>query len=128
MANPQKAEPDKPTANSQSPPSEQHEPDSKRAARNSKHCRIKVAGLPVVDPRTNTSFCAESGCVQLVTTDYFSVYQFADQAKADKFAAAWPLHYQNGLVFLRYTGDGSDPTDPALIPQYNAVLDQVMAG
>lgn len=89
---------------------------------------IKVAGLPVVDPRTNTSFCAESGCVQLVTTDYFSVYQFADQAKADKFAAAWPLHYQNGLVFLRYTGDGSDPTDPALIPQYNAVLDQVMAG
>ncbi|KSU80747.1 DUF2510 domain-containing protein [Rhodococcus qingshengii] len=89
---------------------------------------IKDAGLPVVDPRTNTSFCAESGCVQLVTTDYFSVYQFADQAKADKFAAVWPLHYQNGLVFLRYTGDGSDPTDPALIPQYNAVLDQVMAG
>ncbi|MDV6274306.1 hypothetical protein R3Q06_12410 [Rhodococcus erythropolis] len=89
---------------------------------------IDDAGLPVIDPRTNTSFCADSGCVQLVTTDYFSVYQFADRNKAEKFAALWPSHYMNGLVFIRYTRDGDDPIDPALIPQYNTVLDQVMAG
>jgi hypothetical protein len=89
---------------------------------------IRNAGLPVIDPRVNTTFCLESGCVKLITTDEFSIYQFADTEKANKFSTIFPSYHQNGLIFLRYTQDGSDPTDPALIPQYNAVLDQVMGG
>ncbi|MDI9918276.1 DUF2510 domain-containing protein [Rhodococcus sp. IEGM 1379] len=89
---------------------------------------VKAAGLPVIDPRPNAGGCASSGCVQMIITDNFSVYQFADQEKANQAASIFPLHYQNGLVFIRYTRDGSNPTDPALIPQVNAVLDQVMAG
>lgn len=89
---------------------------------------VKAAGLPVIDPRPNAGGCASSGCVQMIITDNFTVYQFGDLEKATAAASIFPLHHQNGLVFIRYTQDGDDPTDPALIPQYNAVLDQIMGG
>lgn len=89
---------------------------------------IQNAGLPAIDPRVNTTACLEGGCVKLITTDEFSIYQFADQEKADKFSSIFPLRYQNGPMFIRYNQNGSDPIDQSLIPQYNAVLDQVMAG
>jgi hypothetical protein len=86
---------------------------------------ITAAGLPARDPRTNTGFCADSGCVQLVTTDDVSVYQYVDEAAATRMATAFPLTHQVGLLFVRFTQDGSNPTDPALIPQYSAILDEV---
>lgn len=83
-----------------------------------------AAGPPVVDPRDNSSrICQNAGCVQLVTTDYFSVYQFPDVDSAEKWASLYPLRYRKGRIFLRYTQGGSLATDPSLIPQYNAVLD-----
>ncbi|BBX30541.1 hypothetical protein [Mycolicibacterium alvei] len=90
---------------------------------------ISAAGLPVVDPRDNSSrICQKAGCVQLVTTDYFSVYQFPDVDSAAKWASIYPSGYLKGTVFLRYTEGGSHPTDPALIPRYNAVLDGMQTG
>lgn len=83
-----------------------------------------AAGLPATNARDNTGrTCQNVGCVQLITTDEFSAYQFADADKATKWASAFPSGYQNGLIFLRFAKDGSHPTDPALIPQYQAILD-----
>ncbi|MFC9555591.1 DUF2510 domain-containing protein [Rhodococcus sp. NPDC056960] len=87
---------------------------------------VRKAGLPASDPRVNTVSCVDMGCVQLVTTDEFSVYQFADPQKAAKLASLFPLGYRNGVIFLRFNKDGSDPTDPVLIPQYQAILDQLL--
>lgn len=85
---------------------------------------VIAAGLPATDPRDNSSrMCKDAGCVQLVTTDDFSAYQFPDTASAQKWAAVFPSGYLNGTIFLRYTEGGSNPTDSALIPQYNAILD-----
>lgn len=86
---------------------------------------VTAAGLPARDPRTNTGFCADSGCVQLVTTDDFSVYQYVDEVAATRMATAFPLTHQVGLLFMRFTQDGSNPTDPELIPQYSAIMDEV---
>lgn len=86
---------------------------------------VLAAGLPARDPRNNTASCAEAGCVQLVTTDDFSVYQFLEVEAASRYAAIFPLQYQVGVLFMRFTHDGDEPTDPALIPQYSAILDQV---
>lgn len=89
---------------------------------------VIAAGLPAADPRDNSNgICKDMGCVQLITTDDFSVYQFPDVASAQRFAAAFPAGYLNGLIFMRYTEGGSHPTDPAVIPQYNTVLDRVIA-
>lgn len=88
---------------------------------------VVAAGLPATDPRDNSSrICKDAGCVQLITTDDFSAYQFPDVATADKWAAVYPLGYRSGTIFLRYTEGGSKPTDRALIPQYNAVLDGLL--
>lgn len=85
------------------------------------------AGLPAGDPRDNTARrCAAAGCVQLITTDEFSAYQFPDNQSAERWASMFPSHYVNGTIFLRFTESGSMVTDPALIPQYRAVLDQLM--
>ncbi len=90
---------------------------------------VVAAGLPATDPRDNSSrMCQTTGCTQLITTDDFSVYQFPDVESATEWASGWPLGYQNGTIFLRYTEGGSQPTDPALIPQYNAILDRLQAG
>lgn len=86
------------------------------------------AGLPATDPRDNSaSMCDDAGCVQLITTEEFSAYQFPDQQSAERWASIYPSHYVNDTILLRFTQDGSNPTDPALIPQYREVLDQVMA-
>lgn len=90
---------------------------------------IVAAGLPAPDPRDNTSrICQDAGCVQLITTDDFSVYQFPDAASATKWGSAFPSSYQNGTIFIRYTQDGSNPTNPAMIPEYNRILDQLQGG
>lgn len=90
---------------------------------------ISAAGLPVVDPRDNsTRICQSAGCVQLVTTDFFSVYQFPGVDSAAKWASIYPSGHLKGTIFLRYSEGGSHPTDPALIPRYNAVLDGMPPG
>jgi hypothetical protein len=89
---------------------------------------VVAAGLPATDPRDNTSqMCQALGCSGLITTDDLSVYEFPDTASADKWAAAFPLGYVKGTIFLRYN-EGDHPTDPANIPKYNAILDGLMAG
>jgi hypothetical protein len=89
---------------------------------------VIAAGLPATDPRDNSaSNCGSSGCVQLITTDDFSTYQFPDPASAQKWGASFAdSGYVNGTIFLRFNRGGSDPTDPAAIPQYKAVLDSLM--
>jgi len=87
---------------------------------------ITAEGLPVANPRDTTAqLCKDWGCLQLITTDQFSVYQFADAAQASRVANIFPSGYVNGLIFLRFTRDGSHPTDPAMIPRYRAVLDRL---
>lgn len=88
---------------------------------------IVAAGLPVREPRDNSGgMCQDAGCSQLITTDDFSVYQFPDVESATKWASIFPLKYQNQTIVMRYTQGGSEPTDPTLIPQYNAVVDGLM--
>lgn len=92
---------------------------------------IVGAGLPAADPRDNSAngICQDIGCVQLITTDDFSVYQFADAASAHKWAGGFSdSGYLNGLIFMRYNSSGSHPTDPAMIPEYNRILDQLQGG
>lgn len=84
-------------------------------------------GLPAGDPRDNTGrSCGDPQCVQLVTTDDVSVYQFADAERAEYWAnAVFPVHYRNGAIVLRFTQGGSHPTPEWAIPQYQAALDAV---
>lgn len=92
---------------------------------------IKAAGLPATNIRdlTGPSGCLDLGCVQMVAVDAVSVYQFADVTAATKYAEAFAdKSYQNGLVVMRYKYDGKGPINPALIPEYNAVLDQLING
>ncbi|MGU3654095.1 DUF2510 domain-containing protein [Mycolicibacterium sp. A43C] len=91
---------------------------------------ILAAGLPATDPRDNSAngACQDNGCVQLITTDDFSIYQFVDALSAQKWADAFSGGYLNGLIFLRYNDSGSHPTDPAMIPEYNRVLDNLQEG
>lgn len=87
---------------------------------------IIAAGLPAADPRDNTDggVCESVQCIQLITTDDVSVYQFANPEAADKWATGLADGgYQNGLIVMRFNLNGSDPTDPAAIPQYKSVLD-----
>jgi len=89
---------------------------------------VVAAGLPATDPRDNSAgICSNAGRVQLITTDEFSVYQFPDLASVERWASTYPSRYVHGTIMLRFTESGSAPTDPALIPQYDAVLDQLMA-
>ncbi|MCZ4613350.1 hypothetical protein [Rhodococcus qingshengii] len=91
-----------------------------------------AAGLPTTNrvDRTISSGCESLECVQMVAVDEVSVYQFAEAAKADRYATAFGADkvYLNGLIAIRYKRDGKNPIDESLIPQYNAVLDQVMGG
>ncbi|ADT97878.1 hypothetical protein Mspyr1_11960 [Mycolicibacterium gilvum Spyr1] len=89
-----------------------------------------ASGLPATDPRDNTNnICDSVKCVQLITTDDVSVYQFADEQPASRWAAGLSGTgvaddmYKRGLIVLRYNLGGSNPTDAAAIPQYQAVLD-----
>ncbi len=85
---------------------------------------ISAEGLPAQNSRDSTAqLCKDWGCLQLITANEFSVYQFADAAQASRVAGVFPSGYLNGLIFLRFTRDGSHPTDPAMIPRYRAVLD-----
>ena len=91
-----------------------------------------TAGLPATNraDRTISSGCESLQCVQMVAVDEVSVYQFADRAQAERYATAFGADkvYVNGPIAIRYKRDGKNPIGEALIPQYNAVLDQVMAG
>ncbi|MFI6172951.1 hypothetical protein ACIBCN_39665 [Nocardia sp. NPDC051052] len=88
---------------------------------------IAAEGLSVLNPRDTTAQLRKNnwGCVQLITTDQFSVYQFDDTTQATKVANAFPSGHLNGLIFLRFTRDGSHPTNLAMIPRYEAVLDRL---
>ena len=89
---------------------------------------IREAGLPATDPRDNSqSMCRSVGCVQLMTTDDFSVYQFPDTASATRWASG-DAYYQNGTIVLRFNEGGSNPTDIANIPRYKEILDGLMGG
>lgn len=90
---------------------------------------IIAAGLPAADPRDNSNggVCDSVQCVQLITTNDVSVYQFADPDAADKWATGLAdSGYRNGLIVMRFNLNGSHPTDPAAIPQYKTILDGLM--
>jgi len=44
--------------------------------------------FPAPNARDNTSACADAGCVQLVTSDAVSIYQWPDDATAQRWAEA----------------------------------------
>ena len=91
---------------------------------------IREAGLPATDPRDNSqNMCGNVGCVQLMTTDDVSIYQFPDPDSAAKWASGFESSgYRNGTIFLRFNVGGSNPIDVANIPRYKDVLDGVMGG
>jgi hypothetical protein len=45
-----------------------------------------------------------------------------------RWASVYPWGYVNGTILLAFHEGGSNQTDPALIPQYQAVLDGLMTG
>ncbi|MGW3282881.1 hypothetical protein [Nocardia rhamnosiphila] len=92
---------------------------------------MEAAGLPATGraDRTEVAGCAELRCLQMVAVDPVSVYQFDDEAAAEKYASALSTSsqiYRNGLIVLRFKRDGPNPIDEALIPQYQAVLDRIL--
>lgn len=93
---------------------------------------MEVAGLPVTGraDRTKVAGCAELKCSQMVAVDPVSVYQFDDEAAAEKYASALStssLIYRNRSIVLRFKRDGPNPIDEALIPQYQVVLDKLLS-
>ncbi|WP_071289062.1 hypothetical protein [Mycolicibacterium llatzerense] len=83
---------------------------------------ITAAGLPARKPRDNSeSSCRSFGCVQLITTDDVSVYQFPDTAAADRMASSDMFTgYQNGPIVLAF--HGAETPDY----RYRDVLNHVM--
>ena len=91
---------------------------------------IRGAGLPATDPRDNSqTMCGNVGCVQLMTTDDVSIYQFPDPDSAARWASGFDSSgYRNGTVVLLFNEGGSNPTDVADIPRYKDILDGLMGG
>jgi hypothetical protein len=90
-----------------------------------------AAGLPATNVRDNTgpSGCLNMGCVQMVSIDAVSVYQFKDVAAATRYAQTFAdKSRQNNLIVLRFKYDGKAPINPALIPDYEATLAQLVGG
>ncbi len=83
---------------------------------------IIAAGLPASKPRDNSaSNCTSVGCVQLITTDDVSVYQFPDAGPAARMASSNLITaYRNGPIVLVF----HDIETPD--PRYQGVLDQLM--
>jgi hypothetical protein len=82
------------------------------------------AGLPARSPRDNTSVsCAGTlpGCVELVTTDDVSVYRFASQDAANKWAA-FPDKDRVGKLVVSYS---AARTPEKLRPRYKAIATEV---
>lgn len=72
---------------------------------------IIAAGLPARNPRDNSqSNCRSMGCVQLITTDDVSVYQFPDAATADRFATSGVYSGRQGgpIVLVFHSGHPDD--------------------
>jgi hypothetical protein len=79
-------------------------------------------GLPVTDPRDNTSGnCETRGCAQMITTDDITVLSFVDEVAAANYVAAWGPqdHYQYGIVVLSYAAARTPEADRQL---YEAAL------
>ncbi len=92
---------------------------------------IEAAGLPATGraDRTKLAGCADLGCSQMIAVDPVSVYQFASEAAAVKYATVMStssLIYRNGSIVLRFKRDGPSPIDRTLIPQYQATLDGLL--
>lgn len=83
---------------------------------------IIAAGLSARKPRDNSeSNCRDLGCVQLITTEDVSVYQFPDAGPAARMAStSLVTAYQNGPIVLVFH-DAETPD-----PRYRSVLDQLM--
>lgn len=84
---------------------------------------ITAAGLPARNPRDNSANCNPApGCVQLITTDDVSAYQFPDDALATRMASSnLFVGYQSGPIVLAF--HNTDTPDP----RYRDVLTQLMA-
>lgn len=85
--------------------------------------------FPVPNPRDNTDFCEASGCEQLVTTDPVSIYQWPDEAGAQRQAQtasdmAQQVH-QAGPFVLRFADDRA--TSDEAIAGWSQRLDQLVA-
>jgi hypothetical protein len=64
---------------------------------------FQAAGLPVPDQRDNSRNCDDLGCVQLITTEAISVYQWPDSAGAKRQAdVLGDDGYRVGGIVLSY--------------------------
>lgn len=84
---------------------------------------ITAAGLPARKPRDNSANCNPApGCVQLITTDEVSVYQFPVDALATRMVSSnLFVGYQSGAIVLAF--HNTETPDP----RYRDVLTQLMA-
>lgn len=79
-------------------------------------------GLPVTDPRDNTSVnCETRGCAQMITTEDVTVLSFVDEVAAAGYVTTWGPEdlYQYGSVVLSYA---AARTPEANRPIYEAAL------
>ena len=90
---------------------------------------FRAARLPVPNPRDNSAktSCTDIGCAQLVTTDAVSVYVFADESSATRWAEALGPDggHREGLVVLNYTTARTPAADQ---PRYEQVLRSLSGG
>ncbi|ALE76873.1 hypothetical protein FRP1_29310 (plasmid) [Pseudonocardia sp. EC080625-04] len=88
------------------------------------------AVFPLPAPRDNTDFCAaDSGCEQLITTDALSIYQWPDDATAERqTAVATDMGQQvhrAGPFVLRFSDEY--PSSEEAIAGWSQRLDELVA-
>jgi hypothetical protein len=87
------------------------------------------AHYPLPNPRDNTASCAgQGGCVQLITTDAVSVYQWPDEATAKRFAGGRLDFDQEGPFVLSYAGTEQRTTDISTRVSYMVKLRELLLG
>jgi hypothetical protein len=83
---------------------------------------------PAPNPRDNTGSCAgDGGCVQLVTTDAVSVYQWPDEATALRFAGDSDAVDVVGPFALSYRGDRQQATSDEARAAYAQRVRELLA-
>lgn len=83
---------------------------------------------PAPNPRDNTGSCAgDGGCVQLVTTDAVSVYQWPDEATARRFAGGSDAVDVVGPFALSYRGAEQQATSEQARAAYAQRVRELLA-
>lgn len=104
---------EEPAAVEQSSPAASAAPAGKSSAPSARALVKALAerGHQLPNARVNTGFCKDAGCVELVSTDAVSVYQFGTVAQAQRYAkvmaGAGPVE-QAGVYVLSWAGRRGD--------------------